>query len=259
MPEIPKVHVVLTVHLAKVPKMHVFCILHAFRQVAIKICKLQTFWPAVNPFLLMNFSSTWLCRSTTTRSEKRSASTRASSFWSARSIEPHARCAPSCGISIRITEIAGDFNILENTGVLIAIDKQANSPIVSEKHFYLNSGESHFIGMKKTVMQNLPSPYGDCVDTETYESHFQADMNSLNMTYSKENCLVLCKQYHVKSCCNCVARSFGRKFSTRAVVRETPSSPVHTRPSMSLTWTKHALKSVLPSASESATTLLSLQ
>jgi hypothetical protein len=46
MPEMPKVHVFLTVYLAKVPKvpeMHVFCILHAFWQFAIKSCKLQTF------------------------------------------------------------------------------------------------------------------------------------------------------------------------------------------------------------------------
>jgi hypothetical protein len=57
MPEMPKVHVVLTedlakmekmhvfltVHLAKVPEMHVFCILHAFWQVSKKKCKLQTF------------------------------------------------------------------------------------------------------------------------------------------------------------------------------------------------------------------------
>jgi hypothetical protein len=107
------------------------------------------------------------------------------------------------------------FNLIENTGIVISIDNQTDLPITHNKYFYLDSGYTHFIGMKKTVVQGLPFPFSECVDIDTYTSFFQADLDNLNLKYSKENCVIICRQYNVKTNCECSSLFLPRIVKTK--------------------------------------------
>jgi hypothetical protein len=95
------------------------------------------------------------------------------------------------------------FNFYENFGIAVSVDNQTDIPLADTRFFLLDTGFTHFFGMRKSVTKNLPSPFSECVDTTTYTSELQNELALQKIKYSKHNCVLLCHQKYVKDICDC--------------------------------------------------------
>ncbi len=96
------------------------------------------------------------------------------------------------------------FKIHDYEGIFLSIENQTDFPFTNSKNlFFLDYGKQYILGLTKTVTKSLPSPYGDCVNPKTYNSHFQADFNHKKLNYTKSNCVIFCQQRNIQKSCGC--------------------------------------------------------
>jgi hypothetical protein len=80
------------------------------------------------------------------------------------------------------------FNILQKTsGAVIRLGNQSR---MSNEAFDIKPGVCTNVKFSKNVVEKLPQPFSDCVDTHMYSSEIVNLFKAKNYTYAQKNCLV---------------------------------------------------------------------
>ena len=84
---------------------------------------------------------------------------------------------------------------------------------------YVKPGESSYIGVKRTFVNNVPSPYTDCHDLTTYSSELYDFIVSSNRTYRQKNCFELCTQQLIMEECGCYYTGYDIAYFDSNLIR----------------------------------------
>ncbi|XP_071794566.1 acid-sensing ion channel 1-like [Asterias amurensis] len=91
---------------------------------------------------------------------------------------------------------------LENgAGVRISIHNQSSMPFPEDKGTNTSPGRETFIGVHKSFVQRLPSPYGDCQRVFQERNIFKTEFNHIH--YTQKACLKDCYFKEVLEKCHC--------------------------------------------------------
>lgn len=98
-------------------------------------------------------------------------------------------------------------------GILIMIGDQWTFPI--EEAGVLNPVQHMQIKLSKTVIESIEAPYGNCVNLANINTTLSREMNQQGYGYSRENCLVFCKQQQVIERLGCYDMRFPEIFDAK--------------------------------------------
>jgi hypothetical protein len=112
------------------------------------------------------------------------------------------------------------FSLNENFGIMVSVDNQTDIPFAANRFFFLDAGFSHFFGMRKSVTRSLPLPFSECVNVDSYTSELQHELTLQKIKYSKQNCVMICKQKYIKDNCGCYDPAMLPLEETRPCLRE---------------------------------------
>ena len=99
---------------------------------------------------------------------------------------------------------------IANSGARVVVHNQSITPILSSEGFDISTGYQTNIGIRRSFLSKLDSPYSECIkdasSPSSYDTYFyQVIFSVLNMTtYRHEVCIRLCLQEYTKSSCNCI-------------------------------------------------------
>lgn len=97
-----------------------------------------------------------------------------------------------------------------NSGARVIIHNQSFTPIISSEGIDVPTGFQTNIGIKRSFLFKMDSPYNDCIkntrSADSYDSkYYQAIFKILNMTtYSQKICYRLCLQEFIRKKCSCI-------------------------------------------------------
>jgi hypothetical protein len=93
-------------------------------------------------------------------------------------------------------------------GVVVFVHNSSLKPTSSDI-VYLQPGQSSYIQVKRTYVDNYPTPYTSCTDLSSYSSPlYDYITKSLNKTYRQRDCFELCIQQLIVNTCNCSHSGF---------------------------------------------------
>jgi hypothetical protein len=80
------------------------------------------------------------------------------------------------------------FNIQETFGLVVSIDNQTHLPMSNvENILRIKAGTCSYVGLTKTSIKKLPSPYSECVTLESFKSLYHDEFLKLNLTYNQHD------------------------------------------------------------------------
>ena len=72
----------------------------------------------------------------------------------------------------------------------------------------IKPGELSYIGVKRTFVKNVPSPYTQCQDLTSYSSELYDFIIKSNKTYRQKDCFDFCIQQLIISKCGCYSTRY---------------------------------------------------
>jgi hypothetical protein len=134
----------------------------------------------------------------------------------------------SHGLSLKLftggieNDLRNYFNVQESFGSVISVDNQTYMPMSSvENILRIETGTCSYVGLKKTVIKKLPSPFSECVAQETFKSIYYNEFLKINKSYTQQACFLFCKQRYIVDKCNCYSRKFPGVSNTRLCLNTT--------------------------------------
>lgn len=82
----------------------------------------------------------------------------------------------------------------ESYGIVMFIDECEEKFSLSNNGYFLSPSMHASITLTREKIENLPDPYSSCVNDETFENEFSIEMRKNGLKYSRQNCLMYCKQ-----------------------------------------------------------------
>jgi hypothetical protein len=98
------------------------------------------------------------------------------------------------------------------TGLVVTIDDQEVFPLL-QNGILVKPGTNAQIVITRTETNNLPEPYGSCMNVENIDTILSREMKKLDLVYSRRNCLDLCEQKSAIDIIGCNSLQLPRLFN----------------------------------------------
>jgi hypothetical protein len=98
-------------------------------------------------------------------------------------------------------------------GMKVFVHNSSVEPRWYSEGVYVKPGEISMIGVKRTFINNYPSPYTECTDLTTYSSVLYDFIIKSNRTYRQKDCFDLCIQQLTISTCGCYSTKYENSYS----------------------------------------------
>ncbi len=111
-----------------------------------------------------------------------------------------------------------------NSGARVVIHDQSETPIIISEGTDVSTGFQTNIGVSKSYLSKLDSPYSDCIKNvkspDSFDSdYYRAIFNILNMTtYRQKICTRICLQSYVKQKCTCLDGSLPNIYGSNETI-----------------------------------------
>ncbi|CAF0708689.1 unnamed protein product [Brachionus calyciflorus] len=116
-----------------------------------------------------------------------------------------------------------------NSGARVVVHNQSVDPIISSEGIDVPTGFQTNLGIKRSFLFKLDSPYSDCIkDTKSPDSHdslyYKSIFTKLNMTiYRQKICMRLCLQDFILRKCACLDGSLPNIFVNETICQDIDS------------------------------------
>jgi hypothetical protein len=106
------------------------------------------------------------------------------------------------GLSITVDLIDMNTFYSQNAkGLVVFVHNSSFKP--SSKEVFVKPGELTYIQVERTISENQPSPYSDCIELSSYSSELYAYIINSGQKYRQQDCFELCLQKKFLKNCNC--------------------------------------------------------
>jgi hypothetical protein len=100
-------------------------------------------------------------------------------------------------------------------GMKVFVHNSSVQPRWYSEGVYVKPGEISMIGIKRTFINNYPSPYTECTDTSSFSSVLYDFIINSNRTYRQKDCFDLCIQQSTISTCGCYSTKYDKLSSSQ--------------------------------------------